>query len=169
MILGFISLLLTISDVPISNICIPEAMANSFLPCKNNGDFVGPDASSATQFSGTKSSNVTLSAGNNDESYCKSKVRNLVKFWLRKLNATMSNNYNARFKTSNVPALFWLFGTQEMLSLVSREGVMELKIFVSFLAVFHVIYCVLTMGLGQAKVQKFVSPLFISVSIRYHY
>lgn len=49
---------------------VPEAMANSFLPCKNNGDFVGPDASSATQFSGTKSSNVTLSAGNNDESYC---------------------------------------------------------------------------------------------------
>ncbi|XP_021888514.1 MLO-like protein 12 isoform X4 [Carica papaya] len=115
MILGFISLLLTISDVPISNICIPEAMANSFLPCKNNGDFVGPDASSATQFSGTKSSNVTLSAGNNDESYCKSK---------------------------------------EMLSLVSREGVMELKIFVSFLAVFHVIYCVLTMGLGQAKMSR---------------
>ncbi|XP_021888512.1 MLO-like protein 12 isoform X2 [Carica papaya] len=103
------------TDVPISNICIPEAMANSFLPCKNNGDFVGPDASSATQFSGTKSSNVTLSAGNNDESYCKSK---------------------------------------EMLSLVSREGVMELKIFVSFLAVFHVIYCVLTMGLGQAKMSR---------------
>ncbi|PIN06043.1 hypothetical protein CDL12_21413 [Handroanthus impetiginosus] len=35
LLLGFISLLLTICERPISKICIPEAAAESFLPCKS--------------------------------------------------------------------------------------------------------------------------------------
>nr|XP_023903550.1 MLO-like protein 6 [Quercus suber]POE46307.1 mlo-like protein 6 [Quercus suber] len=41
-----------------------------------------------------------------------------------------------------------------MVSLVSREGVMHLNVFISFLAVFHVLYCILTMCLGVAKMSK---------------
>ena len=36
MLLGFISLLLTIGQGPISNICVSEKVANSFLPCRKN-------------------------------------------------------------------------------------------------------------------------------------
>ncbi|KAK6252879.1 hypothetical protein QUC31_014599 [Theobroma cacao] len=39
-----------------------------------------------------------------------------------------------------------------MVSLISREGVMQLNIFISVLAVFHILYCVLTMSLGLVKV-----------------
>lgn len=35
MLLGFISLLLTVSEKQIANICIPEGVAESFLPCQS--------------------------------------------------------------------------------------------------------------------------------------
>ncbi|KAL4273795.1 hypothetical protein GQ457_13G006280 [Hibiscus cannabinus] len=39
-------------------------------------------------------------------------------------------------------------------SLISREGVMQLNIFISVLAVFHILYCILTMCLGLVKMQR---------------
>lgn len=33
MLLGFISLLLTVSEKPIASICIPESLGETFLPC----------------------------------------------------------------------------------------------------------------------------------------
>ncbi|XP_021297389.1 MLO-like protein 12 isoform X2 [Herrania umbratica] len=41
-----------------------------------------------------------------------------------------------------------------MVSLISREGVMQLNIFISVLAVFHILYCVLTMSLGLVKMKR---------------
>lgn len=35
MLLGFISLLLTVGQKPIANICIPKSAGESFLPCKS--------------------------------------------------------------------------------------------------------------------------------------
>ncbi|KAK7257401.1 hypothetical protein RIF29_31357 [Crotalaria pallida] len=40
-----------------------------------------------------------------------------------------------------------------MVGLVSSEGILQLNIFISFLAVFHILYCALTMCLGMAKVR----------------
>jgi mlo protein len=40
MLLGFISLLLTVAQTPISKICIPESAANIMLPCKAGQDIV---------------------------------------------------------------------------------------------------------------------------------
>lgn len=36
MLLGFISLLLTVGQKPIANICIPKSVGESFLPCKSS-------------------------------------------------------------------------------------------------------------------------------------
>ncbi|XP_038684973.1 MLO-like protein 12 [Tripterygium wilfordii] len=113
MTMGFILVLLTVSEAPISNICVAESVANSFLPCKDPASFVEPAVSSAAQITGSES-NTTLFNNNTDGS-CKAKG---------------------------------------MVSLISREGVMELRIFISVLAVFHVLYCVLTMCLGIAKMRK---------------
>ncbi|XP_023533201.1 MLO-like protein 12 [Cucurbita pepo subsp. pepo] len=41
-----------------------------------------------------------------------------------------------------------------MVSLMSREGVSQLNILISLLAVFHVLYCMFTMCLGIAKIRK---------------
>ena len=35
MLLGFISLLLTVSEKPIANICIPKSVGETFLPCSD--------------------------------------------------------------------------------------------------------------------------------------
>lgn len=43
---------------------------------------------------------------------------------------------------------------QDKVSLISQSGVHQLHIFIFVLAVFHVLYSVLTMALGQAKVSK---------------
>ncbi|XP_050207597.1 MLO-like protein 12 [Mercurialis annua] len=96
--MGFISLLLTVSEAPITKICVNEAVANSFHPCRHNQPAAISAASKAS-----------------DESYCQEKG---------------------------------------MVSLISREGVMQLKMFISVLAVFHVICCTLTMFLGLAKMRK---------------
>lgn len=53
MLLGFISLLLTVLEKPISNICISEGVAESFLPCQS------------------------LTADEEEESKCEEKVNNL--------------------------------------------------------------------------------------------
>ncbi|KAL6330544.1 hypothetical protein AAG906_040475 [Vitis piasezkii] len=118
MILGFISLLLTISEeAPISKICVPQSMANSFLPCKDAPEMVGSDVSSDTEVSGSTSNTTTppTHETTDDDSYCEAKGK---------------------------------------VSLVSREGIAQLNIFISVLAVFHVLYCVLTMCLGIAKMRK---------------
>ncbi|XP_050380858.1 MLO-like protein 12 isoform X2 [Argentina anserina] len=108
--LGFISLLLTLSEVPISNICVSHDLANSFLPCKYSLD--SPNVSSATQLPASNT-NYSKEATTND--YCEAKG---------------------------------------LVSLVSREGILQLNIFISILAVFHVLYCILTMFLGMAKMRK---------------
>ncbi|XP_050248403.1 MLO-like protein 12 isoform X3 [Quercus robur] len=111
---GFISLLLEIMEGPISKICITQAVANSFHPCKDPVKLLEPVFSSETQISGSNSSAI-LSNEIMDDNYCESKG---------------------------------------MVSLVSREGTMHLNVFISFLAVFHVLYCILTMCLGMAKMSK---------------
>jgi mlo protein len=46
MLLGFISLLLTVAQAPISNICIPKSAANILLPCKAGQDAIEEEAAS---------------------------------------------------------------------------------------------------------------------------
>ncbi|KAL2640648.1 hypothetical protein AAZX31_06G268300 [Glycine max] len=41
-----------------------------------------------------------------------------------------------------------------MVSLISSDGILQLNIFISFLAVFHILFCTLTMCLGKAKMRR---------------
>ncbi|XP_024923185.3 MLO-like protein 12 [Ziziphus jujuba] len=117
--MGLISLLLTISEVPISNICVSQSVAKSFRPCKDPVDYSAKPAvsSSATQLSRSES-NSSLSVEYPTQNYCESKG---------------------------------------MVSLISKEGVLQLNIFISVLAVFHVLYCIITMFLGIAKTRRWKS------------
>ena len=73
---GFISLLLEITEVHIPKICITQAVANSFHPCKDPVKLVEPIFSSETQISGSNSSAI-LSNEIMDDNYCESKVKNI--------------------------------------------------------------------------------------------
>ncbi|XP_047180805.1 MLO-like protein 9 [Vigna umbellata] len=41
-----------------------------------------------------------------------------------------------------------------MVSLISSDAILQLNIFISFLAVFHILFCTLTMCLGKAKMRR---------------
>ncbi|XP_068667066.1 MLO-like protein 12 [Aristolochia californica] len=96
MLLGFLSLLLTVARQPISKICIPKSMSDSFRPCEN----------------------TTLPASFLEESTCQ---------------------------------------RQGKISLISSTGINELQFLIFILAVFHVLSCILTMGLGIAKMNRWES------------
>ncbi|CAK8577061.1 unnamed protein product [Lathyrus sativus] len=104
---GFVSLLLTISEVPISKICINKDMANSFLPCKDSMEKLAV----SSELDQTPSANEL----GNQVNYCEAKG---------------------------------------MVSLISDDGVLQLNVLISILAVFHILYCTLTMCLGMAKMRR---------------
>ncbi|KAF5201497.1 Mlo-like protein [Thalictrum thalictroides] len=115
MIMGFISLLLTIGEDLIVKICITEATANSFLPCEEPPHSKKPSVSDAEQVA---QKNAMLPIEHEDLSHCEAKG---------------------------------------MISMISSEGLKQLHIFIFVLTVFHVLYCVLTMALGIAKMRKWKS------------
>ncbi|KAI3748261.1 hypothetical protein L6452_11230 [Arctium lappa] len=95
MLLGFISLLLTVGTTPITKICISESVASTWHPCnKQNGE------------------NSNKERGDNK---CAQKGK---------------------------------------VSFMSYDGVHQLHIFIFVLAVSHVLYCILTMALGRAKMRS---------------
>ncbi|KAK9267383.1 hypothetical protein L1049_009808 [Liquidambar formosana] len=96
MLLGFISLLLTVSEKRIAQICIPQSVGESFLPC----------------------SSVTESSDVVEETKC---------------------------------------AEQGKVSLMSREGVRQLQLLIFALAFFHSFSCILTFGLGMAKMKRWES------------
>ncbi|CAL5212805.1 unnamed protein product [Lathyrus oleraceus] len=104
---GFVSFLLTISEVPISKICINKDMANSFLPCKDSMEKLAV----SSELDQTPSTNEL----GNQVNYCEAKG---------------------------------------MVSLISDDGVLQLNVLISILAVFHILYCTLTMCLGMAKMRR---------------
>ncbi|KAJ7948378.1 MLO-like protein [Quillaja saponaria] len=112
---GFVSLLLTISEAPISKICITQAMASSFLPCKDPVEIVEPASSSATKVSASESNETLNYTITDDIDFCEAKG---------------------------------------MVALVSRDGILQLNIFISVLAVFHIMYCIITMWLGMTKMRR---------------
>ncbi|XP_027338137.1 MLO-like protein 6 [Abrus precatorius] len=90
--LGFTSLLLTVSEKQIANICIPKSVGETLLPCAS----------------------MTFDIAE-EETKCADKGK---------------------------------------LSLLSRNGVRELQYFIFYLALYHVISCILTFSLGMAKMRR---------------
>ncbi|RWR89618.1 MLO-like protein 12 isoform X2 [Cinnamomum micranthum f. kanehirae] len=110
MLMGFISMLLTVGEGPISKICISKAVGNSFLPCNDIDSSLQTAAANDDQISGLNRS--TTIEGTVEESFCEARG---------------------------------------MVSLISREGIMQLHILIFVLALFHIIFCIMTMCLGTAK------------------
>ncbi|KAL0436885.1 UNVERIFIED_CONTAM: MLO-like protein 6 [Sesamum radiatum] len=125
MLLGFISLLLTVGQGPISNICISKAVGATWHPCSKKQEVkkypaapedLGDDNRRKllmVEEDGGGSFRRILAAGGTDKCAAKGKV-----------------------------------------PFVSSDGIHQLHIFIFVLAVFHVLYCILTMALGGAKMRK---------------
>ncbi|CAB4278865.1 unnamed protein product [Prunus armeniaca] len=133
MLLGFISLLLTVGTRYLPKICIPEKYGNTMLPCeleskyKDDGDGKDDDK------------NKGGGGGDGDDN---DRRRKLLEFaetmiWRRVL-AAPSGGDSSSCSEGKVP-------------LISPSGMHQLHIFIFVLAVFHVLYSVLTMALARAK------------------
>ncbi|KAG9442547.1 hypothetical protein H6P81_018401 [Aristolochia fimbriata] len=118
MLLGFISLLLTVGTEPISKICISAKAGNTMLPCKKKiQNFEDKDdRRKLLWYSDEPVWRRSLAAAGGGADYCASKGGKV--------------------------------------SLISQSGVHQLHIFIFVLAVFHVLFSVITMVLGQAKMKK---------------
>ncbi|KAI3956228.1 hypothetical protein MKW98_008746 [Papaver atlanticum] len=126
MLVGFISLLLTVSEIYIPKICIPSSAGSVMPPCSKE---------EAKRHAGKGNE------GDDDNGDHKRKLLGLVDdfIWRRQLaSATDGKNYCAKGKVS----------------LITKTGVHDLHIFIFVLAAFHVLYSVMTMVLGQAKMKK---------------
>ncbi|KAF9675224.1 hypothetical protein SADUNF_Sadunf09G0009900 [Salix dunnii] len=94
--LGFISLLLTVGKSPISSICISKKAGATWHPCNKKEE--------------------------------------------AKLNKSEDTDYENRRKLLSISG--------------SADGIHQLHIFIFVLAVFHILYCILTLALGRAKMKS---------------
>ncbi|XVF19481.1 hypothetical protein REPUB_Repub11eG0114400 [Reevesia pubescens] len=117
MVLGFMSLILTVTQNFITKICIPNRLANSMLPChKSHESTKTTKALGYDQMWSPHQLHERILAADSDSSgYCNSKG---------------------------------------LTSLISKDGANQLSIFLFVLAAMQIVYSVVTMALGRAKMRR---------------
>ncbi|KAK6942829.1 Mlo-related protein [Dillenia turbinata] len=141
MLLGFLSLLLAVTQVQISRICISKDAANTMLPCRKQ----------------TSSSELNLQiyehiSVNEQEDH-------LIIF---NFSSTDANSHDEdlilwharRLLAENETSATDSCTSRNMVSLVTQHGIHQLHIFIFVLAVMQIMYSVITMGLGRAKMRR---------------
>ncbi|KAG6665654.1 MLO-like protein 6 [Carya illinoinensis] len=121
MLLGFISLLLTVFQNYISDICISKSVGATWHPCKN----------------GSKS---------------KSKEEVSDEISGRKLLQFLESDFGARRRLATKG--YDKCAEKGKVALMSAYAIHQLHIFIFVLAVFHVLYCIITLALGRTKMRK---------------
>ncbi|XVF19479.1 hypothetical protein REPUB_Repub11eG0114200 [Reevesia pubescens] len=125
MLLGFISLLLTVGQGLISDICISEAVGATWHPCNKK--------------QGEKSNEAEEDTTDNEHR--------------GRLLSTISDSSRV-FRRSLAGASEDKCAAQGKVPFVSSDGIHQLHIFIFVLAVVHVLNCILTMALGRAKMRS---------------
>ncbi|XP_058215936.1 MLO-like protein 6 [Rhododendron vialii] len=123
MLVGFISLLLTVGQGTISEICVSEAIGATWHPCDSKQE--------STKYG-------------DDDSSGDDNRRKLLNF-------VDSGESHRRFLAS---AKYDECAAKGQVPFVSPYGIHQLHIFIFVLAVFHVLYCIITLALGRAKMRK---------------
>ncbi|XXG81171.1 hypothetical protein AAC387_Pa09g1868 [Persea americana] len=135
MLLGFISLLLTVGQGPISKICVSQKVGNSWHPCDKKQE--------ATD----NSTDTETSSDDNSDSDDMSHARKLL--W--------SSGSESTFRRILAGASYDNCEKEGKVPLVSSDGIHQLHIFIFVLAVSHVLYCITTMALSRAKMRSWKS------------
>ncbi|XP_071703912.1 MLO protein homolog 1-like [Rutidosis leptorrhynchoides] len=137
MLLGFLSLLLTVGTAYVAKICVPYNIGYKMLPCKK-----------------TKGSAKTIDggAGKNNGRRLLSLAEEIV--FRRVLVEPSQSSTSCK---------------QGMVPMISSSAVHQLHIFIFILAVFHVLYSVVIIGLGLAKMKKWKSWEAETTSLEYEF
>ncbi|XP_021284257.1 MLO protein homolog 1-like [Herrania umbratica] len=143
MLMGFISLLLTVGTYYIPEICIPQKIGNSMLPCKPKSGYAGSkDKGNEDQ-------------GNDDGDDGRRKLLSYDQdlIWRRVLATSKGKDSCDKGKVA----------------LISQSGMHDLHIFIFALAVFHVLYSVATILLAKAKMKKWKAWESETSTLEYQY
>nr|KYP44704.1 MLO-like protein 12 [Cajanus cajan] len=124
MMLGFISMLLTVFEGPLSKICISQNVASTWHPCHKPKSDTGTNGRKLLQYLELISRRV-LAAKANDKCAEKAILMHYVAFNL-----------------------------QGRVAFVSAYGIHQLHIFIFVLAVFHILQCIITLALGRTKMRR---------------
>ncbi|XP_057984178.1 MLO-like protein 3 isoform X2 [Malania oleifera] len=137
--LGFISLLLAVIQEPVSRICIPAKVADTMLPCRKE------PAPAATSARALFSSMVWDFEPFEIETGAGHGLYGGVSWQPHR---RLSGNESSGAVVSD-------FCTSKgMVSFVSQAGMKQLHVFIFVLAVMQIVYCVLTMAFGRAKMRR---------------
>jgi mlo protein len=144
MLLGFISLLLTIGQTPISNICISQKVASTMHPCS---------AAEEAKKYGKKD------AGKKDDGDGDKPGRRLL------LELAESYIHRRSLATKGYDKC----AEKGKVAFVSAYGIHQLHIFIFVLAVVHVVYCIVTYAFGKIKMRTWKSWEEETKTIEYQY
>ncbi|XP_010418123.1 PREDICTED: MLO-like protein 6 isoform X1 [Camelina sativa] len=145
MLMGFISLLLTIGQGYISNICIPKNIAASMHPCSPSEE--------ARKYG--KKDVPKVEDGENDDENSRRKLLQLVDSFIPR-RSLATKGYDKCAEKGKV-------------AFVSAYGMHQLHIFIFVLAVCHVIYCIVTYALGKTKMRRWKRWEEETKTIEYQY
>ncbi|KAG2332434.1 hypothetical protein Bca52824_003614 [Brassica carinata] len=140
MLLGFISLLLVVLQSPVSQICIPERIAGTWHPCSRQQEVA-------------KYGKDYIDDG-----------REVLEDY--DFNDFYSPRRSLATKGYDKCAEKVYF---HFIALVSAYGIHQLHIFIFVLAVFHILYCIITYALGKTKMKKWKSWERETKTIEYQY
>ncbi|KAL6138607.1 hypothetical protein ACLB2K_063888 [Fragaria x ananassa] len=143
MLLGFVSLLLAVTQDRIAKICIPEKLGNIMLPCRKY-------VNETTEVE-TVEHYVNKFAGNLNSSSAHVMFEEMLRRTQRILaeeEAEAVEDYCGDVYETNL---------QGKVSLVTKNALHQLHLLIFALAVMHIVYSVLTMALGRAKMRRWES------------
>ncbi|KAG5375484.1 hypothetical protein IGI04_040080 [Brassica rapa subsp. trilocularis] len=144
MLMGFISLLLTIGQNYISQICISESIAASMRPC-----------SKSEELQEYPPKNKDTGNDEGDEETSGRKLLELVETFIPR-RSLATKGYDKCAEKGKV-------------AFVSSYGMHQLHIFIFVLAVCHVIYCIVTYALGKIKMRRWKRWEEETKTIEYQY
>ncbi|XP_050287388.1 MLO-like protein 3 isoform X2 [Quercus robur] len=137
MFLGFMSLILAVTQRYIAKICIPINLANSMLPCRKSASI---ETTKAVGFS-------HIGTGTFEHSLQAKDAFGDIPWLERRLTEADTTTSTG---TSNSDYC----GSQGKTSFISQEGILQLNNFIFVLAIMQIVYSFLTMALGRAKMRR---------------
>ncbi|XP_020553386.1 MLO-like protein 3 isoform X2 [Sesamum indicum] len=152
MLLGFTSLLLAVTQDTISKICVPSKVANTMLPCRREFVTAGTESLAVFMHSFNRASADLIMA---DYTNFSDSI-NLHKLYSRRLadeDAGDGSSGGVSGTAKNTDAADSC-SSKGKVSLVTEKAMQQLQIFIFVLAVTQIVYSVLTMALGRAKMRS---------------
>ncbi|CAK9164809.1 unnamed protein product [Ilex paraguariensis] len=133
MLLGFMSLLLAVTQESISKICVSKKIADIMLPCRKE---------------------ITTTAQNNTVKDYEDFSVGVIKFSLLVGGSYNSSSWIRQRQLAITAIPLDSCSSKGKVSLMSQTGIHQLHIFIFVLAIMQIVYSVLTMALGGAKMRS---------------